>query len=101
MLLVILHARRPRKSVIDEQEAALSIGHRQAKGKQRKQRPYIRKGAAAIAAASLLIPQEQHHRRSEEHTPELQSLISISSAVHRSNHKIQHSQHNDPAFHLP
>src|SRR3546814_8085077 len=55
-LLVILHARRPRKSVIDEQEAALSIGHRQAKGQQRKQRHYIRKDAAAIAAASLLLP---------------------------------------------
>src|SRR3546814_14336816 len=61
-LLVILHARRPRKSVIDEQEAALSIGHRQAKGQQRKQRLYIRKGAAAIAAASLLIQHEQQHR---------------------------------------
>src|SRR3546814_14864118 len=61
-LLVILHARRPRKSVIYEQEAALSIGHRQAKGQQRKQRLYIRKGAAAIAAASLLIQHEQQHR---------------------------------------
>src|SRR3546814_6305066 len=35
---------------------------RQAKGQQRKQRLYIRKGAAAIAAASLLIQHEQQHR---------------------------------------